>query len=234
MLVVQDIQTYYGNIKTLKGVSLRVGPGEAVALIGSNGAGKTTLLNTISGVLKAREGKILLAGEEITNLPPYKIVRKGIVQVPEGRQVFGSLTVEENLKLGGCTLRKTFLLREGLARVWDHFPILRDRTNQLAGTLSGGEQQMLAIGRALMVSPRLMLLDEPSLGLAPLLAGQIMKIVEGLNQRGITLLLVEQNAFAALRICRRAFILQVGEVVLEGNSDSLLSNDEVKMKYMGE
>lgn len=234
VLRAKAVETFYGNIKALKGVSIHVGPGEAVALIGSNGAGKTTLLNTICGLLKARQGNIFWEDKEITNLPPYKIVRRGISQVPEGRQVFTKFTVSENLKLGAYVLGKGSNYKENLDKVFSHFPILQERSQQLAGTLSGGEQQMLALARGLMSSPRIMLLDEPSLGLAPLLVEQIFMIIADLNRKGITFLLVEQNAYAALRICQRAFILQVGEVVLEGDSKSLLSNDEVKKKYMGD
>jgi branched-chain amino acid transport system ATP-binding protein len=234
LLKVQEIETYYGNIKALKGISLDVAMGEIVALIGSNGAGKTTLLNTISGILKARQGKILLEDKDITNLPPYRIVEKGISQVPEGRQVFGKFTVIENLKAGGYRLRKTRQYKEDLEKIFSYFPILRERANQLAGTLSGGEQQMLAMARGLMSSPQIMLLDEPSLGLAPLIVQEIFKIMEELNERGITFLLVEQNAYMALEISNRAYILQVGEIALEGESKLLMDNEEVKKKYMGE
>ena len=234
MLKVQEIETYYGNIKALKGISLDVAMGEIVALIGSNGAGKTTLLNTISGILKARQGKILLEDKDITNLPPYRIVEKGISQVPEGRQVFGKFTVIENLKAGGYRLRKTRRYKEDVEKIFSYFPILRERANQLAGTLSGGEQQMLAMARGLMSSPQIMLLDEPSLGLAPLIVQEIFKIMEELNQRGITFLLVEQNAYMALEISNRAYILQVGEIALQGESKILMDNEEVKKKYMGE
>lgn len=234
MLKVQEIETYYGNIKALKGISLDVARGEIVALIGSNGAGKTTLLNTISGILKARQGKILLEDKDITNLPPYRIVEKGISQVPEGRQVFGKFTVIENLKAGGYRLRKTRQYKEDVEKIFSYFPILSERANQLAGTLSGGEQQMLAMARGLMSSPQIMLLDEPSLGLAPLIVQEIFKIMEELNERGITFLLVEQNAYMALEISDRAYILQVGEIALEGESKLLMDNEEVKKKYMGE
>ena len=234
MLKVQEIETYYGNIKALKGISLDVAMGEIVALIGSNGAGKTTLLNTISGILKARQGKILLEDKDITNLPPYRIVEKGISQVPEGRQVFGKFTVIENLKAGGYRLRKTRQYKEDVEKIFSYFPILRERANQLAGTLSGGEQQMLAMARGLMSSPQIMLLDEPSLGLAPLIVQEIFKIMEELNERGITFLLVEQNAYMALEISNRAYILQVGEIALQGESKILMDNEEVKKKYMGE
>jgi len=234
LLKVQEIETYYGNIKALKGISLDVARGEIVALIGSNGAGKTTLLNTISGILKARQGKILLEDKDITNLPPYRIVEKGISQVPEGRQVFGKFTVIENLKAGGYRLRKTRQYKEDVEKIFSYFPILRERANQLAGTLSGGEQQMLAMARGLMSSPQIMLLDEPSLGLAPLIVQEIFKIMEELNQRGITFLLVEQNAYMALEISNRAYILQVGEIALQGESKILMDNEEVKKKYMGE
>jgi branched-chain amino acid transport system ATP-binding protein len=234
LLKVREIETYYGNIKALKGISLDVARGEIVALIGSNGAGKTTLLNTISGILKARQGKILLEDKDITNLPPYRIVEKGISQVPEGRQVFGKFTVIENLKAGGYRLRKTRQYKEDVEKIFSYFPILRERANQLAGTLSGGEQQMLAMARGLMSSPQIMLLDEPSLGLAPLIVQEIFKIMEELNQRGITFLLVEQNAYMALEISNRAYILQVGEIALQGESKILMDNEEVKKKYMGE
>lgn len=234
MLKVQKIETFYGNIKALKGISIEVARGEIVALIGSNGAGKTTLLNTISGILKTRQGKILLEGNDIANLPPYRIVERGVSQVPEGRQVFAKFTVIENLKAGGYRLRKTHQYKENMERAFTYFPVLRDRANQLAGTLSGGEQQMLAMARGLMASPQIMLLDEPSLGLAPIIVQEIFRIIEELNEREITFLLVEQNAYMALEISNRAYILQVGEIALEGESKRLRDNEEVKKKYMGE
>jgi branched-chain amino acid transport system ATP-binding protein len=234
LLKVQEIETFYGNIKALKGISLNVARGEIVALIGSNGAGKTTLLNTISGIRKGRQGKILLEGEDITNLSPYKIVARGISQVPEGRQVFAKFTVIENLKAGGYRWRRTRDYKDDAEKIFGYFPILRERANQLAGTLSGGEQQMLAIARALMASPQIMLLDEPSLGLAPLIIQEIFKIMADLNKRGITFLLVEQNAYMALEISNRAYVLQLGEIALEGESNLLMDNEEVKKKYMGE
>jgi branched-chain amino acid transport system ATP-binding protein len=234
LLAVEEIETFYGNIKALKGISLTVAKGEIVALIGSNGAGKTTLLNSISGILKTKQGKILLEGEDIANLPPYRIVERGVLQVPEGRQVFAKFTVIENLKAGGYRLRKTHQYKENLERIFTYFPILKVRSGQLAGTLSGGEQQMLAMARGLMASPRIMLLDEPSLGLAPIIVEEIFKIIEELNKSGMTFLLVEQNAYRALEISNRAYILQVGEIALEGESKLLLDNEEVKKKYMGE
>lgn len=234
MLVVEQIETFYGNIKALKGISLTVASGEIVALIGSNGAGKTTLLNTISGILRTSKGKILLEGDDIANLPPYRIVERGVLQVPEGRQVFAKFTVVENLKAGGYRLRKTHQYKENLEKVFTYFPILRERAGQLAGTLSGGEQQMLAMARGLMAEPRIMLLDEPSLGLAPIIVEEIFRIIEELNKLGMTFLLVEQNAYMALEISNRAYVLQVGEMALEGESKRLMDNEEVKKRYMGE
>lgn len=236
MLEVKNISTYYGHIKALKGVSITVNEGEIVSLIGGNGAGKTTLLNSISGVVPPKEGKIILDGKEITQRDAESIVGLGISQVPEHRQVFGSLSVNDNLLLGAY-LR----LRSGGAKsvnqdmnyIFDLFPVLKERRKQLAGTLSGGEQQMLAIGRGLMARPKVLLLDEPSLGLAPLLVKEIFQILRKLREEGTTILLVEQNARAALDISDRAYVLETGEVVMYGTAQELIANKEVQEAYLG-
>lgn len=237
MLKVDRVTVYYEGVCALQGMSLEAGEGEIVALIGANGAGKTTLLNLISGILTPRSGSIFFEGENITALPPEKIVDLGIGQVPEGRHLFGPLTVRENLELGAYKLRKRFksidLARE-LSAVFKLFPVLENRLEQKAGTLSGGEQQMLAIARGLMGRPRLLLLDEPSLGLAPLLVQEILAAIRRLNEQGTTILLVEQNARAALRIADRAYVLETGKVRLKGNTSELLKNEEIKQAYLGQ
>lgn len=232
MLEISALESRYGRIQALHGVSIRVGQGELVALVGANGAGKTTLLRTISGVQPASGGKVMFEGADITRLPAPERVRRGIVQVPEGRQVFGPLAVEDNLLLGGYT-RNDRERREGLERAYAMFPILKEKRLQPAGTLSGGQQQMLAIGRAMMARPRLLLLDEPSMGLAPLLVGEIMDTIVALKGSGTTVLLVEQNASAALAIADRGYVLETGAVVLEDTGQALLANDKVKAAYLG-
>lgn len=236
MLKIQSVMTYYGRILALKGVSLHVEPGEIVAIVGPNGAGKTTALNTIAGVIPNRSGKIIFNGEDITNKPTEKLVDMGLVQVPEGRQLFAEMTVYENLVLGtyrrGRLEKKTKMAAE-LDRIYTVFPRLKERTNQLAGTLSGGEQQMLAIGRALMASPKLLLLDEPSMGLAPLVAKEIFKIIADLRKEGTTVLIVEQNAKAALGIAKRAYVMETGRIVMEGSASDLSRNPEIQRAYLG-
>jgi branched-chain amino acid transport system ATP-binding protein len=232
MLEVRDLHVSYGEIPALKGVSLSVGAGEIVALLGNNGAGKTTTLKTISGLLAPRSGEVRLAGEPIRGLAAHAIVRKGIAHVPEGRRVFNRLTVRENLDMGAYT-RTDSGIDADLDRVFGLFPRLRERRSQVAGTLSGGEQQMLAIGRALMGHPRLLLLDEPSMGLAPVLVEQIFDTVRDINRQGTTVLLVEQNAALALDVAQRAYVLETGSVALAGFAGELAQNPEVRRAYLG-
>lgn len=233
MLEVSDIHTFYGNIHALKGISLSVERGEIVTLIGANGAGKTTTLKTISGLLKPHQGCILLDGEDITQLKAHDIVYKGVVMVPEGRGIFARLTVAENLDLGAYSLTSTKTLAADQERVFSTFPRLKERQKQVAGTLSGGEQQMLAIGRALMAHPRLMLLDEPSMGLAPILVESIFDTIQQINKEGTTILLVEQNALMALSIANRGYVIQTGEIVLADAAASLEANEMVRKSYLG-
>ena len=233
MLEIAALDVYYGAVHALKGVSLSVRQGEIVTLIGANGAGKTTLLRTISGLVAARAGSIRWDGQDITRLPPHEIVGLGISQSPEGRLVFANLSVEDNLELGGYRRKERAALREDRDHVFHLFPRLLERRRQAAGTLSGGEQQMLAIGRALMSRPRLLLLDEPSLGLAPLLVREIFKTVVEINGRGVTVLLVEQNAHMALSIAGRGYVLETGRVTIEDAASRLLQNEDVKKAYLG-
>jgi branched-chain amino acid transport system ATP-binding protein len=233
LLEVHDLHTSYGEIAALKGVSLTVEPGEIVALIGRNGAGKSTLLNTISGLLRPRRGSVRLDGEPLERLPADGIVRRGVTQVPEGRKIFGILTVEENLDMGGFLCRDPAEAATRKARVFGLFPRLKERRDQLGGSLSGGEQQMLAMGRALMMQPRLVLMDEPSLGLAPQLVRAIFRVIRDINAAGAAVLLVEQNARMALRIARRGYVLETGRVVLSGAASDLLEDPEVKRAYLG-
>jgi branched-chain amino acid transport system ATP-binding protein len=233
LLEVRNINTFYGNIHALRGVSIGVEEGEIVTLIGGNGAGKSTTLNTISGITPAREGQIVFEDQDITETPPHEIVEKGITQAPEGRRVFARLTVRENLDMGAYTRRDREGVRESLEMVYEIFPRLKERENQPGGTLSGGEQQMLAIGRALMAQPRLLLLDEPSMGLAPILVQEIFATIKRLNEAGTTILLVEQNAQVALSICDRGYVLQTGEIVISGTGDELLANKMVRDAYLG-
>jgi branched-chain amino acid transport system ATP-binding protein len=234
MLTVKSVHTYYGNIHALKGVSLHVRKGEIVTLVGANGAGKSTLVNTICGMAKASRGDIEFNGLRITGLPPDSIVRKGIAMAPEGRQIFSAMTVEANLLMGGFIHRKDpEQLHEDMERLYNRFPILRDRRRQLAGTLSGGEQQMLAISRALMSRPQLLVLDEPSMGLAPMITRDIFSIILELKEEGRTILLIEQNARAALKIADRGYVLETGKVVLDGEGRQLLEHKEVKRAYLG-
>jgi len=234
ILEIQNIHTYYGQIHALKGVSLTVEKGEIVTLIGANGAGKSTLLKTTSGLLRPSQGSILLDGKDLTQNPPHEIVAKGVVQVPEGRRVFGRLTVIENLEMGAFAISDQKLIKENLDRVFNLFPRLKERCRQVSGTLSGGEQQMLAMGRALMANPRVLLLDEPSMGLAPVLVDGIFDTIRQLHVEGTTILLVEQNARMALQVAERGYVLQSGAVVLSDQSENLRQNEMVREAYLGE
>jgi len=236
MLRIQSITASYGKIQALRGVSLHVSPGDIVTLIGANGAGKTTILNTISGLVPVQSGKILFSGQNITGISPENIVKLGISQVPEGRQIFAPLSVMDNLLLGAYPRyrRKTKQqIHSEIDSIFEIFPILKERRKQLAGTLSGGEQQMLAIGRGLMSKPKLLLLDEPSMGLAPMIVSEIFEIIKSLRERGTTILLVEQNARAALGIADRGYVLETGTIVLQGPASELMENQEVKRAYLG-
>ncbi|MFS0783136.1 ABC transporter ATP-binding protein [Bacillus sp. 1P06AnD] len=233
MLKINDVNVYYGNIQALKGVTLEVNEGEIVTLIGANGAGKSTLLKTISGLLKPKRGEILYDGKTIAGKAAQYIVKQGISHVPEGRRVFANMSVEENLQLGAYLRKDKTALREDEQKVYELFPRLLERKKQLSGTLSGGEQQMLAMGRALMAKPKLLLLDEPSMGLAPLLVKQIFTIIEEINQSGTTVLLVEQNANLALSIADRAYVVETGRIVLSGNAGELTASEDIKKAYLG-
>lgn len=232
LLELRQVHTYYGNIHALKGISLYIDQGEIVTLIGANGAGKSTTLNTISGLLRPRSGSIVYDGVELTRVPPYKIVSLGVSQAPEGRRIFPRMTVRENLEMGAYS-RKGQSLREDFDRVYGLFPVLLERQSQPGGTLSGGEQQMLAIGRALMARPKLLMLDEPSMGLAPMLVEKIFDIIREINAQGTTILLVEQNAHAALEISDRGYVLETGSIVLSGSSKELLESPLVREAYLG-
>jgi branched-chain amino acid transport system ATP-binding protein len=234
LLELDNVKTYYGNIRALKGISIQVEEGEIVCLIGGNGAGKSTTLMTISGVLTPEEGDVIYQGQSIVSLRPDNIVQKGICQVPEGRMVFPMLSVMENLDLGAYLRKDKDGIKQDLERVFGLFPILRERLKQAGGTLSGGEQQMLAIGRALMARPKLLLLDEPSLGLAPILVDTIFEIIRQINNQGTTILLVEQNAQLALQFSHRGYVIETGEIALADTSAELLDNDQVKKAYLGE
>ncbi len=233
MLEVKGIDVYYGAIHALKGLSLEVEEGSIVTLIGANGAGKTTTLKSISGLLRPRNGTIMFKGRDISKVAPEKIVGLGISQVPEGRRVFATMTVLENLEMGAYLRKDKKGIESDLENVFIRFPRLKERRKQTAGTLSGGEQQMLAIGRALMARPELMLMDEPSMGLAPLLVKEIFEIIKDINARGTTILLVEQNANMALSIANRAYVIETGEIVLEGTAEQLINSEEVKKAYLG-
>jgi len=233
LLEVSDLHTYYGNIHALRGVSLTVEQGEIVTLIGANGAGKTTTLNSISGIVAPRTGQVRLDGELLTHVPPHEIVTRGVVQVPEGRRTFARLTVDENLQMGGYSVRDRQKVRDGMERAYTMFPRLRERRRQVAGTLSGGEQQMLAMSRALMSEPRVLLLDEPSMGLAPNLVDSIFDTIRAIHAEGTSILLVEQNANMALEVAARGYIMQTGTVVLADSSEALRDNEEVKRAYLG-
>ena len=233
-LALHDLHVYYGAIHALRGVSMQVEAGKIVTLIGANGAGKSTTLNTVSGLHRPRQGTVHLEDEDLTAVPPHEIVLRGVIQVPEGRRVFGRLTVLENLEMGAFTRTDRRDIEDGLERTFALFPRLKERRTQVAGTLSGGEQQMLAIGRALMARPRLLLMDEPSMGLAPILVEQIFEAIQDINRQGTTILLVEQNAYMALNIAHRGYVLQTGNIVLSGPASELQANAEVKRAYLGE
>ena len=233
MLTVNDINVFYGAIHAIKGVSLEVNEGEIVTLIGANGAGKSTILRTISGLLKPKSGSIQFEGQDIAGMPAHEIVKTGISQVPEGRRIFAEMSVLENLELGAFTRKDKDGIKADMELVFNRFPRLKERIGQLAGTLSGGEQQMLAMGRALMSRPRLLLLDEPSMGLAPLLIKEIFAIIQDINKTGTTVLLVEQNANMALSIAHRAYVLETGRITLSGDAKELAASDEVRKAYLG-
>ena len=233
MLEVEDVHTYYGNIHALKGISLQVAEGEIVTLIGANGAGKSTTLNTICGLLRPRQGHVRLHGRDLATLPSHTVVTEGVVQVPEGRRVFGRLTVTENLEMGAYTRTDSRAIADTMQRVFNIFPRLKERRGQLAGTLSGGEQQMLAMGRGLMAQPKVLLLDEPSMGLAPVLVESIFDTIATLHQEGTTILLVEQNARMALQVADRGYVLQTGQIILSDSAANLRQNETVQKAYLG-
>ena len=233
MLEIKDLNVFYGAIHALKGISLTVADGELVSLIGANGAGKTTTLHAISGLLPAASGSIMLDGTDLQKVPASTIIRLGMSHVPEGRHVFARMTVEENLRMGAYIIRDQWKIADSLDRVYAHFPRLQERRRQLAGTLSGGEQQMLATGRALMTNPKIVLMDEPSMGLSPLLVKEIFDIIQGLHKSGITILLVEQNAKMALAVSDRAYVLETGTISMEGPASSLAADDRVRKAYLG-
>ena len=233
MLEIKDLNVFYGAIHALKGISLTVGDGELVSLIGANGAGKTTTLHTISGLLTAASGSITLDGKDLQKVPANTIINLGLAHVPEGRHVFARMTVEENLRMGAYIIKDQKKIAENMEKVYAHFPRLKERYKQLAGTLSGGEQQMLATGRALMTDPKIVLMDEPSMGLSPLLVKEIFAIIEELHRSGITILLVEQNAKMALAVSDRAYVLETGTISMEGNAADLAADDRVRKAYLG-
>ena len=234
MLEVKDLKVNYGMIQAIKGVSFHVEQGEVIALIGANGAGKTTILHTITGLLAPKEGSVIFEGTDITKIPAHKIVPMGMAHVPEGRRVFANLSVLQNLKMGAYTRKDKTELQETLKMIYERFPRLEERQNQLAGTLSGGEQQMLAVARALMSRPKVIMMDEPSLGLSPIYVNEIFQIIQDVSKTGTTVLLVEQNAKKALSIADRAYVLETGNIVLEGRASTLLDNDDIKKAYLGE
>ncbi len=234
ILEVKDLEVYYGVIQAIKGISFEVNEGEIIALIGANGAGKTTTLQTITGLIPAKAGKIFYEGKEITRIPGYKLVAMGIAHVPEGRRVFAEMTVLQNLKMGAYTRKDKAELEETLKTIYQRFPRLEERKNQLAGTLSGGEQQMLAMGRALMSHPKLIVMDEPSMGLSPIYVNEIFEIIQEINKSGTTVLLVEQNAKKALSIADKAYVLETGTIVLSGDAKELMNDDSVKKAYLSE
>jgi branched-chain amino acid transport system ATP-binding protein len=234
LLEINDLHTYYNKIHALRGVSISVDEGEIVTLIGANGAGKTTTLNTVSGLLIPREGSVRFDGEDMTHVPPHEVVTRGVVQVPEGRRIFAQLTVEENLHMGAYIINDRSLVQEGVDNAYEMFPRLKERRSQIAGTLSGGEQQMLAMGRALMTKPRILLLDEPSMGLAPNLVEYIFETVQRIHAEGAAILLVEQNAATALTIAHRGYVLQTGRIILADSAAGLASNEDVRRSYLGE
>lgn len=234
MLEVKDLQVYYGMIQAIKGISFEVNQGEVIALIGANGAGKTTTLHTVTGLISPKSGQVLFEGKDITKTPAHKIVSMGMAHVPEGRRVFAELSVYENLRMGAYTRKDKAEIEETLKSVYKRFTRLQERKNQMAGTLSGGEQQMLAMGRALMSKPRIILMDEPSMGLSPIMVNEIFDIIRAVSESGTTVLLVEQNAKKALSIADRAYVLETGKIVLSGDAKELLEDDSIKKAYLGE
>jgi branched-chain amino acid transport system ATP-binding protein len=234
LLEISDLHTFYGKIHALRGVSLDVEDGEMVTLIGANGAGKTTTLNTVSGLLVPKQGSVHFDGEDVTHVAPHEMVTRGIVQVPEGRRIFAQLTVQENVLMGAYTVEDKALIAEGVENAYYLFPRLKERRSQVAGTLSGGEQQMLAIGRALMTKPRILLMDEPSMGLAPNLVESIFETIVRINAEGTAILLVEQNAATALKVCSRGYVLQTGQIIMADTAEGLAANEDVKRAYLGE
>ena len=234
MLTIKDLEVYYGVIQAIKGVSFEVNQGEVIALIGANGAGKTTILHTITGLLAPKNGSVVFEGKELTKMPAHKIVSLGMAHVPEGRRVFADLSVYENLRMGAYTRKDRKEIEETLEKVYQRFPRLKERRNQMAGTLSGGEQQMLAMGRALMSKPKILLMDEPSMGLSPIMVNEIFSIIQEVSDSGTTVLLVEQNAKKALSIADRGYVLETGNIVLEGKASDLLNNESIKKAYLGE
>ena len=234
MLEVKDLEVYYGVIQAIKGISFHVDKGEIIALIGANGAGKTTTLHTVTGLISPKNGHVLFEGKDITKIPVHKIVSMGMAHVPEGRRVFAQLSVYENLKMGAYTRKDKNDIEESLKPIYKRFPRLEERKNQMAGTLSGGEQQMLAMGRALMSKPKIILMDEPSMGLSPIMVNEIFDIIRSVSESGTTVLLVEQNAKKALSIADRAYVLETGNITLEGRARDLLEDDSIKKAYLGE
>ena len=234
MLEIRDLEVFYGMIQAIKGVSFEVNEGEVIALIGANGAGKTTILHTITGLLTPKKGQVIFEGQDITKVPAHKIVSLGMAHVPEGRRVFSHLTVYQNLKMGAYTRKDKDEIEKTLETVYKRFPRLEERKNQIAGTLSGGEQQMLAMGRALMSHPRIILMDEPSMGLSPILVNEIFDIIQSVSASGTTVLLVEQNAKKALSIADRAYVLETGNIVMSGDATELMNDDSIKKAYLGE
>ena len=234
MLEVKDLEVYYGVIQAIKGVSFHVDKGEVIALIGANGAGKTTILHTITGLLTPKKGSVMFGGKDITKVPAHKIVSMGMAHVPEGRRVFAELSVYENLRMGAYTRKDKGEIEASQQQIYERFPRLKERKNQMAGTLSGGEQQMLAMGRALMSKPQIILMDEPSMGLSPILVNEIFDIIQSVSESGTTVLLVEQNAKKALSIADRAYVLETGNIVMEGKAQDLLEDDSIKKAYLGE
>ncbi|MBR3602458.1 MAG: ABC transporter ATP-binding protein [Lachnospiraceae bacterium] len=234
MLSVNNLQVHYGMIQAIKDVSFEVNEGEVIALIGANGAGKTTILHTVSGLLQPTKGSVIFEGQDITKVPAHKIVSLGMAHVPEGRRVFAQLTVLENLKLGAYTRKDKNEMEETLKMIYKRFPRLEERKNQIAGTLSGGEQQMLAMGRALMSHPKIILMDEPSMGLSPIFVEEVFKIIRDISAEGVTVLLVEQNAKKALNIADRAYVLETGNIILQGDAKKLMNDESVKKAYLGE
>ena len=234
MLEIRDLEVFYGMIQAIKGVSFEVNEGEVIALIGANGAGKTTILHTITGLLTPKKGQVIFEGQDITKVPAHKIVSLGMAHVPEGRRVFSHLSVYQNLKMGAYTRKDKDEIEKTLETVYKRFPRLEERKNQIAGTLSGGEQQMLAMGRTLMSHPRIILMDEPSMGLSPILVNEIFDIIQSVSASGTTVLLVEQNAKKALSIADRAYVLETGNIVMSGDAKELMNDDSIKKAYLGE